>query len=235
MPIHPEWPNLLFRLLCAAAAGFVIGYDRGEHGRPAGLRTTILVALAACVSMIQVNLLLGQSGKSSDSFVVLDLMRLPLGILSGMGFIGAGAILRRDNLVLGVTTAATLWFVTGIGLSFGGGQMGLGLAGVTIGFVVLRGLRGFEGRMKVERQAALTVVVTESGPSQQEIRTRLAAEEYTIRSCALVYSAAAETLKLNCQVSWVARGHDTSIPEFVRTLTRDAGVASVSWSPQARS
>ena len=73
--------------------------------------------------MIQTNLLLATAGKSADSFVVLDLMRLPLGILTGMGFIGGGAILRRDGFVLGVTTAATLWFVTVIGLCFGAGRL----------------------------------------------------------------------------------------------------------------
>jgi hypothetical protein len=61
------------------------------------------VSLAACVAMLPVNLLLPLTGKVSDSFVMLDLMRLPLGILSGIGFIGAGAIVRRDNFVAGVT------------------------------------------------------------------------------------------------------------------------------------
>jgi putative Mg2+ transporter-C (MgtC) family protein len=56
-----------------------------------------------------------------------DLMRLPLGILIGVGFIGGGAILRRDDIVVGVTTAATLWLVTVIGLCLGGGQLALGL------------------------------------------------------------------------------------------------------------
>jgi putative Mg2+ transporter-C (MgtC) family protein len=135
MPVHPEWPDIALRLLCTIVAGFVIGFDRGEHGRPAGLRTSMLVALAARVAMIQANLLMPTNGKAPDSFVVLDLMRLPLGILSGMGFIGAGAIVRRDNIVLGVTTAATLWFITVIGLCFGGGQLLLGFAGVLRGLL----------------------------------------------------------------------------------------------------
>ena len=126
MPINLDWQHVLLRLLLTVTAGLVIGFNRGEHGRPAGMRTTLLVGLAASLSMIQANLLLNSVGKTQDSFVVLDLMRLPLGILSGMGFIGAGAILRKDNLVLGVTTAATLWFTTMMGLCFGGGQLGFG-------------------------------------------------------------------------------------------------------------
>jgi putative Mg2+ transporter-C (MgtC) family protein len=93
----------------------LIGINRSEHGHAAGLRTTLLVCLAASLSMLQVNLLLPMTGKTSSSFAVMDLMRLPLGILSGMGFIGAGAIVRKDNFVHGLTTAATLWFVTGLG------------------------------------------------------------------------------------------------------------------------
>lgn len=127
MPTTLGWNEIALRLALTIVAGAVIGFDRGEHGRPAGLRTTLLVCLAASVAMIQTNLLLNTVGKRPDSFVVMDLMRLPLGILSGMGFIGAGAIVGRDRLVLGVTTAATLWFVTVIGLCFGGGQIILGL------------------------------------------------------------------------------------------------------------
>jgi putative Mg2+ transporter-C (MgtC) family protein len=234
MPIHPEWSDIFIRLLCTAASGLLIGYDRGEHGHPAGLRTTMLVSLAACVAMIQANLLLAASGRTSDSFVMLDLMRLPLGILSGMGFIGAGAIVRRDNLVMGITTAATLWFVTVIGLCFGGGQIALGLAGLAIGLVILVGLRSFEGHMKQERQGTLTVVITPGGPSEQELRAHLAAEHYTLRSCSLSYTAAAETQELTCQVGWRARAFDTMVPELVRTLARHAGVAKVSWSPETR-
>ncbi len=100
----------------------MLGLNRTERGMTAGLRTTILVSLAAAVSMIQVNLLLVTLGKTSDSFSVLDLMRLPLGVLTGMGFIGGGAILKRGNRVSGVTTAATLWVATVLGLCFGGGQ-----------------------------------------------------------------------------------------------------------------
>ena len=68
---------------------------------------------------------------------MMDLMRLPLGILSGMGFIGAGAIFRRGDAVVGVTTAATLWFVTVMGLCFGAGQLPLGAAMLAVGLGVL--------------------------------------------------------------------------------------------------
>src|SRR6202451_3250500 len=140
MPLTLTWQDIALRLAMSLAGGGLIGLDRGEHGRPAGLRTTLLVCLAAAVAMIQTNLLLATKGRASDSFIMMDLMRLPLGILTGMGFIGGGAILRRDGFVVGVTTAATLWFVTVVGLCFGGGQIGLGVAGTALGMMVLSGL-----------------------------------------------------------------------------------------------
>ena len=76
---------------------------------PQGSDTTVLVGLAACVAMIEANLLLSVGGKVTDSFGSMDVLRLPLGVLTGVGFIGGGAILKRGDLVTGVTTAATLW------------------------------------------------------------------------------------------------------------------------------
>ena len=127
MPLTLQWGDIALRLVLTIIAGTLVGIDRSERGQAAGLRTTILVCLAAAVAMIQMNLLLPMAGKAPDSFANLDLMRLPLGILTGVGFIGGGAILRRGNMVQGVTTAATLWIVTVIGLCLGGGQLALGM------------------------------------------------------------------------------------------------------------
>src|SRR5947208_3734561 len=105
MPLTLVWQDIARRLALTILAGVLIGINRTEHGRPAGLRTTILVCLAASVSMIMANLLLITPDKTQNSILRMDVMRLPLGILSGMGFIGAGAIVRRETLILGVTTA----------------------------------------------------------------------------------------------------------------------------------
>src|SRR6202021_2559541 len=148
MPLTLTWQDIALRLAMSLAAGGLIGLDRGEHGRPAGLRTILLVCLAASVAMIQTNLLLGTAGRPANSFVMLDMMRLPLGILSGMGFIGGGVILKRGDMVVGVTTAATLWFVTVLGLCFGGGQLALGLAVLALGILVLRVVKRVESRWK---------------------------------------------------------------------------------------
>src|SRR5580698_11442886 len=182
MPLALTWPEIALRLFCTVAASSVIGLNRGEHGRAAGLRTSILVCLAACIAMLQVNLLLSMAGRPSNSFVMNDLMRLPLGILSGMGFIGAGAIVRRDNFVGGITTAATIWFVTVIGLCFGGGQIALGAVGSAIGIGILTVLKAVEDRMKQDHVGKLSLVVDSSGPEENEIRASLAGAGVKISS-----------------------------------------------------
>jgi putative Mg2+ transporter-C (MgtC) family protein len=157
MPLHPTWQDITVRLILTCIAGAVIGIDRGISGRAAGLRTTILVCLAASVAMIQANILLSVAGKTAASFGVMDLMRLPLGILTGVGFIGGGAIFRRGDLVTGVTTAATLWIVTVIGLCFGGGQLGLGVSATMLSVVTLWTIKWIETRIPWEQHAKLVI------------------------------------------------------------------------------
>lgn len=145
-----------------------------------------------------------------------------------------GAIIRRDNLVLGVTTAATLWFVTVIGLCFGGGQIALRFAGLMIGILVLTSLRYLETLIRQDREGTLVVVLTRTGPTEGEIHGSLAAEHYRIRGCSVIYNMPDETHEWTCQVSWRSRDSGAGVPEFVRTLPHHPGVSRVSWSPQIR-
>jgi putative Mg2+ transporter-C (MgtC) family protein len=161
MPFHPSWSDIALRLALTLLAGAVIGFNRGARGHAAGFRTTILVGLAASVAMIQANLLLPLSGKTPESFSVMDLMRLPLGILTGVGFIGGGTILKRGDLVTGVTTAATLWVVTVIGLCLGGGQLILGIATTVLVVFTLWTLKWVDIMIPREHRARL-VLTSES-------------------------------------------------------------------------
>jgi len=155
--LYPSWQDIGLRLLLTLLAAAVIGLNREARGHAVGLRTTILVSLAACVAMIQANILLPLGGKTAASFGVMDLMRLPLGILTGVGFIGAGTILRRGDLVTGVTIAATLWVVTVIGLCFGGGQLALGGSATVITVLTLWALVTRDVRIPRDHRALLLI------------------------------------------------------------------------------
>ena len=177
MPLQPSWQDIALRLALAVAASALLGLDRGARGHAAGLRTTMPVGLAAALAMIQANLLLPVAGKSPGSFAVMDLMRLPLGILTGVGLIGGGAILKRGDIVRGVTTAATLWVTTVIGLCFGGGQLVLGLAGTALVVVTLFALEWLDRRLPRQYHARLAIEVA-AGADLAELPRALAPEKF---------------------------------------------------------
>ncbi len=231
MPLNIGWSDIALRLALTVAAGILIGINRSEHGQAAGLRTTLLVCLAASLSMLQVNLLLPMAGKTSSSFAVLDLMRLPLGILSGMGFIGAGAIVRKDNFVHGLTTAATLWFVTGLGLCFGGGQLALGLVGLALGILVLEGFKRLENRWRQDRQAMLSVVMGPNGPTEEELTSKLQAGGYAIGPWGVVSFDQNRQRELRTEVRWRARPHEAHSPTFLQEFVHHPGVLRLEWKP----
>lgn len=134
----PDIFAMVFKLLLAGLLGGFVGYEREVHEHPAGLRTHILVCMGAAVFTL-VSLSFG--GTSSDPG------RVAAQIVSGVGFLGGGAILRQGNIVRGLTTAASLWTVAAIGMAVGvGGPTYYALATCATGivFVTLSTVRGIE-------------------------------------------------------------------------------------------
>jgi putative Mg2+ transporter-C (MgtC) family protein len=228
MPLALGWDEIALRLALTVVAGIVLGFDRSERGKAASMRTTLLVCLAASVAMIQVNLLLPLAGRAPDSFVMNDLMRLPLGILTGVGFIGGGAILRRDDIVVGVTAAATLWLATVIGLCLGGGQLGLGIAATVLGVLALWGLKLVERHLQQERNATLALEIEAGGPGEEEIRRKLgeAGLAVTITSVSL---ASDGTRSVSFTLRYAPVASDAGVPPVVAVLARENGIAKVDW------
>ena len=143
--------DILIRLALAGLAGSLLGIERERHGRAAGLRTTLLVSLSACIAMIISDSFYSQSFANQTGPVGWhpDPARLAAGVLSGMGFLGAGVIVRQSShLIRGVTTAATLWFVTIIGLAFGAGAIGIGLVATAVSMLILMVVPHVESMIK---------------------------------------------------------------------------------------
>lgn len=162
MNVDLSWEDIFIRLILTTIAAAALGINRGARGQAAGFRTTILVGLAACIAMIQANLLLSVTGKTASSFATMDVMRLSLGILTGMGFIGGGCILKKGELVLGVTTAATLWIMTVIGLCFGGGQLSLGVISSVLTLFVLWILKWVDLRIPRNHRARVLILADDN-------------------------------------------------------------------------
>ncbi|OYY23049.1 MAG: hypothetical protein B7Y65_03735 [Azorhizobium sp. 35-67-15] len=228
MPLNPDWADIVLRLACAFVACGLIGLDRGSQERAAGLRTNIIVGVAACVAMISANLLLTLSGKTSDSFVQTDVMRLPLGILTGVGFIGAGAVLHREGLTLGVTTAASLWYVTVMGLCFGAGQLALGAMALLLGIVTLWGLKHVEQRMARKKAVKLSLVLGRDGPSEAAVRALLDEATMTVRRYSLRVEPVTGQRELHYDLWWPVVSVAQS-PALLDTLAAKPGVLQLDW------
>src|SRR5437016_8114485 len=153
--------EMFLRVLMALRAGFIVGWERESHGRPAGLRTTILTCVASAVAMIISEVLFAESAAATATGSWRpDPARLGAGILTGIGFLGAGTILRHANVIRGVTTAASLWFVTVLGLTFGSGEFSLGFIGVGLALLTLYVLPRFEKHIQSDWYATLSVTAS---------------------------------------------------------------------------
>jgi putative Mg2+ transporter-C (MgtC) family protein len=230
MPIEIHWPEIAIRLALTVAAGALLGTERSKTGHAAGLRTTLLVTVAASVAMIQMNLLLSTNGKPQDSYAVMDLMRLPLGILTGVGFIGAGAILRKNDLILGVTTAATMWFATVVGLCMGGGQLALGSVSALMGFVILSGFRYFERRVERYQNAQLKVGVQGIQLPVGELRDRMIAAGFKIKSLSVTTCIAKNQRCYASEVRWPSPQGNVDVPPLISEIEQLPGVIEVEWN-----
>ncbi len=150
--------GIALSVLLSILAGGLLGYERERHGRAAGFRTTILVSLASCLLMILSKYGFDDMAGRDSAFWSVDVSRVAAGCVSGMGFLGAGAIVRQsDSVVKGVTTAATLWCATAIGLILGTGMIGLGVAATLLAYGVLTLFSRVERKILDDRYASLVV------------------------------------------------------------------------------
>ena len=135
--------QIMLRLMLSVILSGLIGLERQIHRRTAGLRTHILVSLGSCLIMLT-SLYIFDIYKNQVS---LDPARIAAGVITGIGFLGAGAILREREQIKGLTTAASLWIVAGIGLAVGCGFYNAAIFTTLLALVVLFFLRYAEGLM----------------------------------------------------------------------------------------
>ena len=146
--IWNDLPAFTLPLLAAVLAGGLIGFEREWRGRAAGFRTHILVCLASALLMeAAVMQGLWRFMPLPDAQIISDPARMAHGVLTGIGFLCAGVIFRSGFSIHGLTTAASLWITSAIGLLFGAGLYGLGAVGTLLTATILIGLRLVSGRL----------------------------------------------------------------------------------------
>jgi putative Mg2+ transporter-C (MgtC) family protein len=160
--------DLLLKLSLAVVLGGIIGFEREIAGKPAGLRTNILICIGAALLM-DVSTRIGLV----DGHRVGDPARIAAQIVSGVGFLGAGTIMQSQGMVTGLTSAATIWVVAAIGMTVGGGYYieGIG-AGLLVTFV-LGGLGRIEHWVRRARRTVSATIRTRPGTSEEVVATTL--------------------------------------------------------------
>jgi len=147
----PTDGQMIVRLLLTLVLSGLIGLERQVHRRDAGLRTHILVALGSCLIMLT-SLYVFDIYKAQ---VALDPVRIAAGVVTGIGFLGAGTIIRESDGVKGLTTAASLWVVAGIGLAVGVGFNKIAIYTTILVLIVLHFLRFVEVPLSKEGKHGL--------------------------------------------------------------------------------
>ncbi len=226
MLVDPTIEVFLTRLALSFGAAFLLGWNREELGHPAGLRTHVLICLAACTAMQLGVWLLAETGSTGNTLFRLDLMRLAQGVLAGIGFIGAGTILKQGNIVRGVTTAATVWLVTVIGLCFGAGAWRLGLCATGATLATLQGLGWIETALKQRGYGTVTVQFDPRETSPAALLSLLGAMGFKIGSRNL--EMADGDGQLRCVGAFSGEETAWSI-KLVEGLRRAPGVGRVGW------
>ncbi len=153
--------EILLRLVAAAALGSLIGFERERLLWAAGIRTHMLVCVGSCLIMIVSAF--GFADVLGQEHTVLDPSRVAAQVVSGIGFLGAGSILARGEIVKGLTTAASIWTVAAIGLAIGGGLYFAGIASTIVILIILAGVKPLEEAYRARNQTCQFRITAEQG------------------------------------------------------------------------
>ena len=174
--------QFMIRLAVAGLLGAVIGFEREYRAKEAGTRTHFLVAIGSCLMMIVSQWgfqdLWGMDTEGVD--VRFDVSRVAAQIVSGIGFIGAGTIMMQKQVVHGLTTAAGLWAVAGIGMAIGGGLYVLGITATIFALIALEAMRFLLRRFRT--QSSTLVFLTHDRANLIQITNELNANDFRILS-----------------------------------------------------
>jgi len=168
---------MVFRLLLAAVLGGIIGWERERKNKQAGLKTHLLVAVGS--ALIMLTSIYGFGNELLDHpNARFDPARLAAQVVSGIGFLGAGAILRRsDNVISGLTTAATLWIVAAIGLSVGCGFYWPAVVTIIIIIFIVSIINKLESKLILFRKNGTLKIVMSNRPKSVDVITSMLQRE----------------------------------------------------------
>jgi putative Mg2+ transporter-C (MgtC) family protein len=214
----------LLRILLGAGLGAAIGLERDLHGRPAGLRTHTIVALASATFMVVSTRFVFYQHYAAGDLVEVDASRIAASVVSGIGFLGAGAILRTGITVKGLTTAASLWLVAAIGMAAGGAMYAIAIFVTVVGLAALTLLRRFEDRGELLPRQRITVLLDDKLSSVSGVIDAFSRSGAKVSQEEYERTAGEGCTRLTLEVRTVMplQNH-----ELARAIEQDAGVRHI--------
>lgn len=169
---HPEY---YLPLVGALVAGSLIGVERGHRGQPAGFRTHALLCLTSAMLMVAANHQIAWVGGGTPHDVIrIDPVRMSHGILTGVGFLGGGVIFREGFTVHGLTTAASIWITSALGILYGVGFWSVAIGGTVLALIILNTFRVIDRWLPQQALAEVTIrYARDSAPDTAELRRQI--------------------------------------------------------------
>jgi putative Mg2+ transporter-C (MgtC) family protein len=206
--------DMLIRLVLSFVAGTIIGLERASRRQIAGLRTHILICMGACLLMVLSIWLPGNFSSMKNG----DPGRIAAQVVSGIGFLGAGAIIRLGNNVRGLTTAASLWFIAAVGMAIGAGMFATAALAEAVGLFTLFALGKLEKKIfPSQRVKLLEINYKNSDTDTKEVMDIITAANIKIQSMDVNQSAKDKETKLRLLVSIPSTANIASIAKRIRT------------------
>lgn len=226
-----EFSESLVRIGCAFVSGAILGLERETRGRPAGLRTIALVCVASALAAILSDNYYRSSftGEYVSQNWHPDPARLAAGILTGIGFLGAGVIIQQENWVRGVTTASQIWFVTILGLCFGSGELALGGVGLIVSIVTVYCLHHVEVFMKRDLYAILTVEVALDGAKAETIASTIRDLDVNVMNTEFQRNLEKQRDSIVYRLRYKKTEENKMAQRVVSKVSGLQGIASVHW------
>lgn len=215
-----EWLNIITHLFVATMAGGLIGLERSYHGRPAGFRTHALVCVASSLLML-VTMYQAKwfTGAPLDT-VRVDPTRMAQGVMTGIGFLGAGVIMREGLTVRGLTTAASIWITAAIGILAGVGFYSAVLVGSVTTIGILTVFRKVESRMPSQIFANNTIVFgRDDYMSETEVRKLLSINGFSVANISYRLLEKGEQLEYRMTVRTMDSGNIEKLSKALLGLT----------------
>ncbi|MGB9677623.1 MAG: MgtC/SapB family protein [Candidatus Ratteibacteria bacterium] len=194
--------ELIGKVLISGILSGIIGFEREKHGREAGLRTMILVGMGTTVILISSFQVYYIFSQIENPIIRLDPARIAYGVVVGIGFLGAGVIIKDRKRIRGLTTAACLWFVTSISIAVGVGLYIFSIILTFVAVIVLYFLKLIEKKIPIDTYNRISILIEDNKNLKEEIKKLLEDNNFKILSTEIEKDKEKKTVKLTLTIRY---------------------------------